>query len=498
MRKPIVLVALAALVGASAGGFAGCAAPVSQNDVSGDTSPATDAGGSADAVGTQGMQCTLCLSDKDCNGGVCAQFGGDIYCAPGCPNGNECGAGTSCTLVSTSAGDQASVCVPTSGSCAGTGGSPPGGGGSRTHDAGVAGTDAGGGNQMCGNLAGPTVSAHCSSCGSTHTCQANGCYGGWWCNTQTDKCQSPPSSCTAPSVDAGRPPPPPVDAGPVTGGIGGNGGTESSLYFGVVGDTRPPAIDDTSGYPTQVITQIMTDLAHLSPMPPFIVSTGDYMFASTTGGQAGTQLDMYETARQNYPGVQFPAMGNHECTGATTSNCGPNGTNGITDNMTQFMNKMLGPIGQTSPYYSINVDASDGSWTSKFVFIAANAWDSNQASWLQSTLAQSTTYTFIVRHEPRAASTAPGVSPSEQIMQQHPYTLAIVGHTHTYSQSSTKQVTIGNGGAPLTGGVNYGYAIVAQRASDKAITVDMYDYSTNQPDTSFHFAVNADGSSAPP
>ena len=35
-----------------------------------------------------------------------------------------------------------------------------------------------------------------------------------------------------------------------------------------------------------------------------------------------SMLDLYLAARQPYPNVQFPAMGNHECTGATASNCG--------------------------------------------------------------------------------------------------------------------------------------------------------------------------------
>ena len=81
-------------------------------------------------------------------------------------------------------------------------------------------------------------------------------------------------------------------------------------------------------------------------------------------------------------------------------------------------------------------------------------------------------------------------------MANHPYTLAIVGHTHTYGKTGAKQVTIGNGGAPLTGGGTYGYGIVSQRA-DGAIEVDMIDYATGSPDSKFHFALKADGSPAP-
>jgi hypothetical protein len=57
-------------------------------------------------------------------------------------------------------------------------------------------------------------------------------------------------------------------------------------------------------------------------------------------------------------------------------------------------------------------------------------------------------------------------------------------------------VIIGNGGAPLTGSGNYGWALLPQRA-DGAIQVDMIDDQTLQPDPSFRFAVTADGTAAP-
>src|SRR5262249_28117444 len=131
-------------------------------------------------------------------------------------------------------------------------------------------------------------------------------------------------------------------------------------------------------------------------------------------------------------------------------------------------------------------------------FIAANAWTAAQSTWLDAELAKPTTYTFVVRHESRYASEAPGVTPSEAIIHKYPYTLAVVGHTHTYQHySSAKEVIVGNGGAPLTGTKNYGFAIMQQRP-DKAIVVDMLDYASGAADASFHFAVNPDGSAAPP
>ena len=435
-----------------------------------------DAGG-PDA--TSGGSCAPCVIDSDCpSGSVCAQLGGDSYCAATCAQQSDCQDGETCMSVVTISGDQAQTCVQTASATCGP---------NPTDDAGTTGS--------CPGFADPSTSAGCTSC-TTQTrpdCQANGCYGGWYCNTQTNKCQAPPTNCNAPpAADGGAPPS--FDGG-VNANIGPNGGTESHLYFAIVGDTRPATEDDTAHYPTAIISKIFSDLSGLGTVPPFVVSTGDYQFSNPYGNQSSAQLQLYLNAKGSYPGVQFPAMGNHECTGGTASNCGSGNANGLTNNYNNFMSMMLGPIQKTAPYYAINVAANDNSWTAKFVFIAANAWDAAQSSWLDSTLSQSTTYTFVVRHEPASANTAPGVTPSETIMASHPYTLAIVGHSHEYyhsKYSSPRQVVIGNGGAPLATNQNYGYGIVAQRA-DGALTVDMYDYQSNQAVTSFHFAVKADG-----
>jgi hypothetical protein len=312
--------------------------------------------------------------------------------------------------------------------------------------------------------------------------------------------------CSQPSGDRSKTPQPdggsttptgPLDAGgPVTGTVTGDGGSLSRLFFAVAGDTRPANVDDTSGYPSAIIGKIYSDIQALNPRPAFVVSSGDYMFASTSGTQAAPQLDLYMKARDQFSGPVFPAMGNHECTGYTDSNCGTGAKDGVTKNYTAFVTQMLGPISKSEPYYAINIDAIDKSWTAKFVFVAANAWSTAQSSWLTTTLSQNTTYTFIVRHESHDANTAPGVTPSEQIMAKHPYTLAIVGHTHTYEHFTTREVIMGNGGAPLTGSKNYGFGLFSQRA-DGAIAVDMVDYSTGATDTGFRFAVKPDGTLAP-
>jgi predicted phosphodiesterase len=269
----------------------------------------------------------------------------------------------------------------------------------------------------------------------------------------------------------------------------------TNLYFGIVGDTRPANEDDTSGYPTAIIQKIYQDLNSASPTIPFVIGTGDYQFASTSGSQSAPQLTLYMAARGMYSGVVFSGMGNHECTGATASNCGSGNTDGLTTNYNNFLSMLLAPIGQSKPYYSVNINSTTGAWTAKFVFVAGNAWDSTQSSWLSSTLATSTTYTFVIRHESSSANTAPGVSPSDSIIAKYPCTLVIVGHTHTYEWESTNQVIVGNGGAPLTGSGNYGYGLVAQQ-SDGTITVDMVDYESGTMDSSFHRALTATGSIA--
>jgi hypothetical protein len=452
-------------------GLAGASSGCAQN--------AADGWGSSDSGvrvdGSNGSSCRVCVIDSDCAGGVCAQLGGDSYCASSCTSSADCPTGEQCESVASIAGDQVSVCVDLSSTQCGLNPQqqPPSG-------------DAGAPSSTCPGWADPTTAAACSSCKQgSNGCQPNGCYGGWWCNTSTNKCQQAPQNCGS-AGDAG---PPEVYDGGVTATIDGNGGTESHLYFAVVGDTRPANEDDTSNYPSAIIGGIFSDLSKVNPMPPFVVSTGDYQFSSPSGSQASAQLNKYLSAHGNYTGVQFPAMGNHECTGATASNCGNGNTDGITNNYSAFMSLLLGPIQKTKPYYAIDVNASDSSWTAKFVFVAANAWDSTQSSWLSSTLAQKTTYTFIVRHEPASATTAPGVSPSEAIMKNYPYTLAIVGHSHEYYHSSgSREVVIGNGGAPISTNQNYGYAIV-QQLTNGNVEVDMYDYSTNVADSKFRFTV---------
>jgi len=282
----------------------------------------------------------------------------------------------------------------------------------------------------------------------------------------------------------------------IQGMVGPRGGTVSRLYFAVVGDTRPAAMDDTAGYPTAVISTIYRTMNGVSPRPAFAVATGDYQYASRSGGEASAQLGLYVAARAAYGGALFPAMGNHECTGLTASNCGAGNADGTSAPYRAFVANLLAPIGQTRPYYEVDVVSNDGSWTSKLLVIAANAWTADQAAWLDGAMGRKTTYTFVVRHEGSAATAAPGVVPSEGILAAHPYTLALCGHTHTYDRPAVREVIVGNGGAPLSSPTKgYGFAVISQQP-DGSVAVDMIDYATGRADPRFHFALRADGSPA--
>ena len=279
------------------------------------------------------------------------------------------------------------------------------------------------------------------------------------------------------------------DAGPpVHGQVGPDGGSASRLYFAVVGDTRPAAVDDIAAYPSEILSLIYGRMDSLSPRPSFAVSTGDYQFSSAHGDAGGAQLDLYLAARSRYRGLLLPAMGNHECTGATASNCGPGSVDGVPGALRAFQEKLLAPIGRASPFYELDVDALDRTWTSKFLVVAANAWSAEQDAWLQAAMSRPTTYTFVVRHEPSYATAAPGVAPSEAIMAAHPYTLAICGHKHSYEHLRAREIVVGNGGAPLTGSKSYGFAMVSQQA-DGSLAVDMLDYVSGRADPAFHFVV---------
>jgi hypothetical protein len=253
----------------------------------------------------------------------------------------------------------------------------------------------------------------------------------------------------------------------------------SSLYFAVVGDTRPANPDDTTNYPSSVINQIYSDIAALNPQPQFVITTGDYMFATPSGAEAQPQMSLYMSAAAQYKtGPIFAAMGNHECTGATDSNC----AGAPTSNMNAFVAALVTPLGQAHPYYMIPINDSAGKWTAKIVVAACNAWDATQSAWLKTALATPTTYTFVVRHEPTGTSGPPCVSEMDAMLAASTYNLFIVGHSHEFRHSGN-EVIIGNGGAPLAGGGGFGFATVQQLTTGFRITE--YNATSGMPISTF-------------
>jgi hypothetical protein len=260
------------------------------------------------------------------------------------------------------------------------------------------------------------------------------------------------------------------------------------LTFAVFGDCRPPDLEDTSRYPTQIVNGIFT-LAQTSGAQ-FAIGTGDYMFTNTSSGVAA-QLQMFAQARAKFnAGPVYLAMGNHECTGYTASNC-PNLDE--TPNVQAFMAQLV-PSGVTTPYYRFDLPTPLGK--AKFIVTAANAWDAAQESWLKTQLADATTYTFVVRHEPAADTQAPGVSPSEALIAQYPLTLELNGHTHEYRRVTINHVISGNAGAPLQAGSGstYGFLMLRQQANGNINVTEIEEATANATDT---WTVTADGKAAP-
>jgi hypothetical protein len=417
--------------------------------------------------------------------------GGTITCA--CPSGQTCTSGTcqpTQTCTPTTCAAQGKNCGTIQDGCGGT------------LNCGTCATNAICTNNVCVTQTCTPQTCPSNSCGSIQ----DGCGGTLNCGTcPTGQTCAPNNTCQAGGGTITLPAPtlPPVKL--------------ATLTFGMVGDTRPPSSTST-GYPQNVKNIIASIFKGLQAQTvPFVVASGDYGFAGTAAGAAVPQYTDYMTARKNYGGTYLPTMGNHECNGFTASNCPAGSYTGMTQD---YLNTIVSPsTGQSSPYFSALYLATDGSWSAKFIFIAANAWDSNQQSWLQNTLAVNTTYTFTIRHEPSNDTRAPGVTPSESMMSSSfgagHLTLSVTGHTHLvqlpggtqpygdqFGATKSYEIIVGNGGAPLDAGPSYGYAIATRRSSDGAVVVQMYNAADtagnaivpNTPDTNFRFAVNPNGS----
>lgn len=428
-----------------------------------DTIVAATAG--PDALDRATPPCLPCVVDNDCvEGGGCVTLASGSFCAAPCSSGSCVDLGI-CATTSTVEGVVLQLCVPAAEACTET-----------TEDAGNGDTGA-----VDCPWDPPTATSCCVCTGAS--CQPNGCYGGYFCERAGCKCRA------ANQVPACALPEPPTDTHGESQTL-----AVATLDFAIVGDTRPPIPNLTAKYPKPIIAKIWKEVAAELPPVQFAVTTGDYVFATPNSEQGPIQMDMYLAAQTGFPGTVWHALGNHECTSSTESNCGPNGKDGITPLYQAFLDKMVKSNGFIRPWHTVWYNALDGAWSAKFVIIAANAWDAEQEIWLAAELAKPSTYTFVIRHESSMAKTAPGVKPSQNIINQHPLTLLIVGHAHTYEYFPAKrEVIVGNGGAPLTGWVNYGY-VIARRRADGAMQFTAYDYMSHAVFQTF--AVHPDGTPA--
>ncbi len=257
---------------------------------------------------------------------------------------------------------------------------------------------------------------------------------------------------------------------PSGGAVGPTGGTVELLRFGITGDTRPPACEDTAGYPTATITAIASQIKAQGAQ--FALDLGDHMYVCNNDlNTATTQMGLYMNAIQSFGGTWFMTEGNHECYR------GPCLAGSQNANYVAFMNE-LAPISK-SPYYSFNIVTSRGLAT--FVIIADNSWDANQASWLDQTLTtadQNATYTIVARHHPPGDTSVATNSASTQIVRNHKFALFLTGHSHLYKHMTTdggRDLVLGTGGAPLiAGGAFWGYAMINQLQNGQ-LQVTVYD-----------------------
>lgn len=151
---------------------AGCGADVNLGGTA-------DAGLVADASFEPSAACEPCTSTADCAANArCIELGSHLYCATSCADAGTCGAAEQCRTAISATKESVASCIPNTNACSSVA-SPA------AADGGVL--------QQCGELVGPSVDANCKGC--DYDCQANGCYGGWWCNRTTRRCQRPPKSC---------------------------------------------------------------------------------------------------------------------------------------------------------------------------------------------------------------------------------------------------------------------------------------------------------------
>jgi hypothetical protein len=445
-----------------------------------------------------------CTSNADCPSTAVCSEGKCLLARGSSSSGGVNGGGTS-------AGSQGSTGGSPGGSNGGgsTNGSP--GGGSTTGQ--VTGFTNTASSGSSGGDGGTSCSCSTSCCSQDEGSAPSGttcsdgkyCYGtvpdgggDFFCNDQTGKCD-PFDPCNGSSG---------VYTCQASGGGNSGGSTGAAatvdpegLSFVITGDTRPSTVG--GAYPTQTIQAIYQDFNGLSPKPLAVVATGDFQ-EDGDSASATSQIDDYEAAITVFTGPTYPAMGNHECVSTSiTTYCSTASGGYTTVNFTAFMQMLTDlsiPNTNGEPYYYETLTAPNGD-TAKFVITAAQAWDTTQVSWLNTTLAIPSTFTFLARHEPDDATGCSNATatPNDNTTNSCPFiadvqtainnapvpvTLKLTGHTHelrfdTYNDA----IVSGAGGVAIEAGCttsdtiycNYGY-VYCQEMTDKTFLCSAYDW----------------------
>jgi len=259
------------------------------------------------------------------------------------------------------------------------------------------------------------------------------------------------------------------------------------LRFAVTGDTRPANEDDTAGTNERHRHHLLGH-RRVEPEPSFVVSTGDYQFASPGGYESATQLDLYMQARAR-SWAAAAAMATMSAPASPTQTAGRAiATESPPTSRTSF--PRCSGHRPAAPYYVVHVSAAGVPGR------ASSSSSQPTHGTMRRGLAQSDSCRsddVHVYRSARARGSEHGsrTTPSEAILGATPVTLMLSGHTHTYKHSGNR-IVVGNGGAPLTGNKGYGFLVVDQRA-DGVIVVDEIDSQTMQADPDFHFAVTPEG-----
>ena len=258
---------------------------------------------------------------------------------------------------------------------------------------------------------------------------------------------------------------------PVQQYIGPDGGTVTLLKFGVFGDSRPAHHNaSASDFPSAVVTEIVAGMT--AKRVQIIFGVGDWQecdqSAECSRGDLGALLAA--EAAGGFKGTILNMMGNHDCaSGYDAAECP---LENETENVSQYMQMVLAPVGKSHSYFDLNVETSKGK--AHFIVASPSAWSDNQQSWLNGVSAQPADYTFYLQHQPQADPTCPGAKPAYDTMKAaNPNTtLYMYGHVHEYKHyAGINEFIIGNGGAPSPPW--YGYAIVEQ-LSNGNIQVTVY------------------------